>query len=208
MEDLCPCVRSIPLPRILTPRSHVAHNSARSSSPSQPDTSAPSLLSVKTRIPRLYSLADTQTLESELDFTEEQVIHYHSACIAELRVLASEPQTDMDDDLLAAVVALFSWRSRIIPSPFSPTETAPQGLHVFLRAQAGSTLSFSGPGIRQAAFWAGFRQEFDLAFFAAAGHEPAARGVEKVPYIQRGEGPRLDESAGCAGCDGAGSLLR
>jgi hypothetical protein len=44
-----------------------------------------------------------------------------------------------------------------------PTETALQGLHVFLRAQASSALS-SAPGPRKAAFWIGFRQEFNLAF--------------------------------------------
>ena len=34
------------------------------------------------------------------------MIHYHSRCIAELSVLASEPQAVMDENLLAAVVVL------------------------------------------------------------------------------------------------------
>ncbi|KAL4817397.1 hypothetical protein BDW67DRAFT_184061 [Aspergillus spinulosporus] len=118
----------------------------------------------KTHILRLYGLADTQIQGSDLNITEETVIHYHSRCIAELRVLASEPQAVMDEDLLAAVVVLRFFEELDYPFTSPPTETALQGLHVFLRAQASSALSCPGPGVRQAAFWVGFRQEFNLAF--------------------------------------------
>ncbi|KAL4753311.1 hypothetical protein BDW72DRAFT_191223 [Aspergillus terricola var. indicus] len=118
----------------------------------------------KTHILRLYGLADTQIQESHVNITEETVIHYHSRCIAELRVLASEPQAVMDEDILAAVVVLRFFEELDNPFTSPPTETALQGLHVFLRAQASSALSCPGPGVRQAAFWVGFRQEFNLAF--------------------------------------------
>ncbi|KAL4742735.1 hypothetical protein BDV11DRAFT_216810 [Aspergillus similis] len=118
----------------------------------------------KTHILRVYCLSDTQIQESDLNITEETVIHYHSRCIAELRVLASEPQAVMDEDLLAAVVVLRFFEELDNPFTSPPTETALQGLHVFLRAQASSALSCPGPGVRQAAFWVGFRQEFNLAF--------------------------------------------
>ncbi|KNG86655.1 hypothetical protein ANOM_005673 [Aspergillus nomiae NRRL 13137] len=51
-----------------------------------------------------------------------------------------------------------------LDSPFIdlPTETAIQGLHVFVEAQA--KLALSTPGLRQAVFWVGFRQEFHVAF--------------------------------------------
>ncbi|KAL3431195.1 hypothetical protein BDV09DRAFT_198905 [Aspergillus tetrazonus] len=112
----------------------------------------------------LYGLTDTQIRGSNLNITEETVIHYHSRCIAELRVLASEPQAVMDENLLAAVVVLRFFEELDNPFTSPPTETALQGLHVFLRAQASSALSYPGPGVRQAAFWVGFRQEFNLAF--------------------------------------------
>ncbi|RDW78671.1 uncharacterized protein DSM5745_05523 [Aspergillus mulundensis] len=99
---------------------------------------------------------------SELSITEETVIHYHSRCIAELRVLANEPHAVMDEDLLAAVVVLRFFEELDNPFTSPPTETALHGLHVFLRAQASSALLVPGP--RQASFWIGFRQEFNLAF--------------------------------------------
>ncbi|KAL4919528.1 hypothetical protein BDW62DRAFT_209736 [Aspergillus aurantiobrunneus] len=118
----------------------------------------------KTHILTVYGLAEQQI--QNLHMTEETVIHYHNKCITELCVLADEPGAVMDQDLLAAVVIL---RHHLLylssPSnPFMnpPTETALQGLHVSLRAQASSALSTPGP--RQAAFWIGFRQEFNLAF--------------------------------------------
>lgn len=43
-----------------------------------------------------------------------------------------------------------------------PTSTATRGLHVFIEAQANLALTSSG--LRHAAFWVGFRQEFHIAF--------------------------------------------
>ncbi|BCS20062.1 uncharacterized protein APUU_20494S [Aspergillus puulaauensis] len=105
----------------------------------------------------------TQTQIQDLNITEETVIHYHNKCITELRILADEPGAVMDENLLAAVVVLRFFEELDNPFINPPTETALHGLHVFLRAQASSALS-SPPGPRKAAFWIGFRQEFNLAF--------------------------------------------
>jgi hypothetical protein len=60
---------------------------------------------------------------SDRNITGETVIHYHSQCIAELRVLASEPQAVMDEDLLAAVVVLrfFEELDSMPPLPACPS---------------------------------------------------------------------------------------
>ncbi|KAL4909340.1 hypothetical protein BDW74DRAFT_187516 [Aspergillus multicolor] len=120
----------------------------------------------ETQTMRHYGLSTSPShlhdLDSELSITEETVILYHSRCIAELRVLANEPHAVMDEDLLAAVVVLRFFEELDNPFTSPPTETALQGLRVFLRAQASSALSCPGP--RQAAFWIGFGQEFNLAF--------------------------------------------
>ncbi|KAL4957471.1 hypothetical protein BDW69DRAFT_191571 [Aspergillus filifer] len=101
-----------------------------------------------------------QESDLNLEINEETVLHYHNRCITELRKLADQPEAVMDADLLAAVVALRFFEE--LDNPFTtPTETALQGLHVFLSAQASSALSHPGP--RQACFWIGYRQEFNLA---------------------------------------------
>lgn len=56
------------------------------------------------------------------------------------------------------------WTDEIRKGPFIdlPNETAVRGLQVFIEAQAVSALA--SPGLRQAVFWVGFRQEFHMAF--------------------------------------------
>jgi hypothetical protein len=58
------------------------------------------------------------------------VIHYHSRCIAELRVLASEAQAVMDEDLLAAVVVLrfFEKLDSMPPLPLVVPDPSPNSL--------------------------------------------------------------------------------
>ncbi|PIG80521.1 hypothetical protein AARAC_003244 [Aspergillus arachidicola] len=101
-------------------------------------------------------------LQQDLAINEETVLYYHNKCITDLRSLASEPEALMDEILLATVVILRFYEE--LGSPFIdlPTETAIQGLHVFVEAQA--KLALSTPGLRQAVFWVGFRQEFHVAF--------------------------------------------
>ncbi|KAB8272507.1 hypothetical protein BDV30DRAFT_249456 [Aspergillus minisclerotigenes] len=101
-------------------------------------------------------------LQQDLGINEETVLYYHNKCITDLRSLASEPEALMDEILLATVVILRFYEE--LDSPFIdlPTETAIQGLHVFIEAQA--KLALSTPGLRQAVFWIGFRQEFHVAF--------------------------------------------
>ncbi|KAE8138167.1 hypothetical protein BDV38DRAFT_292355 [Aspergillus pseudotamarii] len=101
-------------------------------------------------------------LQQDLAINEETVLYYHNKCITDLRSLASEPEALMDEILLATVVILRFYEE--LDSPFIdlPTETAIQGLNVFVEAQA--KLALSTPGLRQAVFWVGFRQEFHVAF--------------------------------------------
>ncbi|KAJ5608996.1 hypothetical protein N7528_009563 [Penicillium herquei] len=68
----------------------------------------------------------------------------------------------MDENLLAAAVVLRFYEE--LDSPFIdiPTDVATRGLHVFIEAQA--SLALSSTGLRYAAFWIGFRQEFHMAF--------------------------------------------
>ncbi|KAH8423675.1 uncharacterized protein LDX57_001432 [Aspergillus melleus] len=93
---------------------------------------------------------------------EESTLSYHSRCIAHLRSVSDEPDAIMDENLLAAVVALRFFEE--LDSPFIdlPNDIAVRGLQVFLEAQASSAIS--SPGLRQAVFWTGFRQEFHMAF--------------------------------------------
>ncbi|KAL3442422.1 hypothetical protein BJX65DRAFT_321538 [Aspergillus insuetus] len=51
-----------------------------------------------------YGLLPTQ--DREMHITEETVIYYHNRSITQLRNLANEPEAIMDENLLAAVVAL------------------------------------------------------------------------------------------------------
>ncbi|KAE8407526.1 hypothetical protein BDV37DRAFT_279695 [Aspergillus pseudonomiae] len=101
-------------------------------------------------------------LQQDPAINEETVLYYHNKCITDLRSLASEPEALMDEVLLATVVILRFYEE--LDSPFIdlPSETAIQGLHVFVEAQAKPALST--PGLRQAVFWVGFRQEFHVAF--------------------------------------------
>ncbi|KAL4889687.1 hypothetical protein BDV59DRAFT_195499 [Aspergillus ambiguus] len=102
-------------------------------------------------------------LHDGLAVSEETHLRYHSRCISHLRSLSKEPDAIMDENLLAAFVILRFYEE--LDSPFidPPSETALRGLQVFIEAQATSALA--APGLRQAAFWVGFRQEFHLAFF-------------------------------------------
>ncbi|KAL4801078.1 hypothetical protein BDV19DRAFT_396444 [Aspergillus venezuelensis] len=117
----------------------------------------------KEQILSLYGFprsATSNPQDTDLEINEETVLHYHNRCITELRRLAYRSEAVMNEDLLAAVVALRFFEE--LDNPFTtPTETALQGLHVFLSAQASSALSH--PGQRQASFWIGYRQEFNLA---------------------------------------------
>ncbi|KAL5363942.1 hypothetical protein BJX96DRAFT_178526 [Aspergillus floccosus] len=102
-------------------------------------------------------------LHQGLVVSEETPLRYHSRCISHLRSLSKESDAIMDENLLAAFVILRFYEE--LDSPFidPPSETALRGLQVFIEAQAASALSSAG--LRQAAFWVGFRQEFHLAFF-------------------------------------------
>ncbi|KAJ6009107.1 hypothetical protein N7499_000939 [Penicillium canescens] len=103
------------------------------------------------------------SLEQDLIISEEAVLDYHNRCIAHLRFLASEPDAIMDENLLAAVVILRFYEELDNPFAFdSPTDAAVRGLQVFIEAQA--TQALSSKGLRSAAFWVGFRQEFHMAF--------------------------------------------
>ncbi|KAJ5709483.1 hypothetical protein N7493_010817 [Penicillium malachiteum] len=64
----------------------------------------------------------------------------------------------MDENLLAAAVVLRFYEEL----DYIPTDVAIRGLHVFIEAQA--SLALSSTGLRYAAFWIGFRQEFHMAF--------------------------------------------
>ncbi|KAF9887607.1 hypothetical protein FE257_009820 [Aspergillus nanangensis] len=101
-------------------------------------------------------------LQHSLVIGEETSLRYHSRCISHLRSVSEEPDAIMDENLLAAVVILRFYEE--LDSPFIdlPNYTAVRGLQVFLEAQAASALA--SPGLRQAAFWVGFRQEFHMAF--------------------------------------------
>ncbi|KAL3467887.1 hypothetical protein BJX64DRAFT_247647 [Aspergillus heterothallicus] len=100
--------------------------------------------------------------DQALDITEETVIYYHNRSITQLRDLASGPDAIMDESLLAAVVALRFFEELDTPFINTPTETGVQGVNVFLRAQA--PMALHATGLRAAAFWVGFRQEFNMAF--------------------------------------------
>ncbi|KAJ5924443.1 hypothetical protein N7466_008630 [Penicillium verhagenii] len=68
----------------------------------------------------------------------------------------------MDENLLAAAVVLRFYEE--LDSPFidTPSDVATRGLQVFIEAQA--SLALASSGLRCAAFWVGFRQEFHMAF--------------------------------------------
>ncbi|KAJ5094387.1 hypothetical protein N7456_010248 [Penicillium angulare] len=101
-------------------------------------------------------------LRQDLIISEAAVLDYHSRCIANLRFLANEPDAIMDENLLAAAVVLRFYEE--LDSPFIeiPTDAATRGLQMFIEAQA--SLALSSSGLRYAAFWVGFRQEFHMAF--------------------------------------------
>lgn len=115
---------------------------------------------------------------AELVIGDEIMLHYHSRCIAQLRLASEQPDAIMNEDLLAAVVilrfyeeldsahrflSLQSCKYLTSTGPFIPlpNETAVRGLQVFIEAQAASALS--APGYRQALFWIGFRQELNMS---------------------------------------------
>ncbi|ODM23265.1 hypothetical protein SI65_00854 [Aspergillus cristatus] len=129
------------------------------------------------------------SMSHSITINEETVLYYHNQCITDLRSLAGEPDAITDENLLAAVVILRFYEeldSTVPPLPplppktllinedpfvTLPTETAARGLHVFIEAQAQTTLSPSSTldlktndSFRQAVFWTGFRQEFHMAF--------------------------------------------
>ncbi|KAJ5760428.1 hypothetical protein N7520_007584 [Penicillium odoratum] len=101
-------------------------------------------------------------LQQELVISKAAVLDYHSRCIAYLRLLANEPDAIMNENLLAAAVVLRFYEE--LDSPFIdiPTDAATRGLQVFIEAQA--SLALASSGLRYAAFWVGFRQEFHMAF--------------------------------------------
>ncbi|PLB54079.1 hypothetical protein P170DRAFT_344579 [Aspergillus steynii IBT 23096] len=98
---------------------------------------------------------------------EERALEYQSLCISHLMSLSGDTTEVQDENLLAAAVILRFYEEYDAPLVGIDDETYLRGTQVFLDAQ--STAAMQSGGLRRAAFWVAFRQEWHRAFIKQRG---------------------------------------